>query len=175
MTVHDIRALNLHPTFTYDHPELPFTIGANEVARIHVTYSPDAVGLNTGALEIHTDDRPNPTKVVNLSGEAQPPMLQDAGLHLRLDWDSQGDIDIHLIAPGGQMWDQMDCHWANPSPEWGDPNDNLDNPFLDVDNTEAYGPENINVNNPQPGVYQILIHYFANWSFDTDVVNSTVT
>lgn len=175
VTINSIRSLDVHPSFTYDHPDLPLRLNPNEVARLYVTYTPDTVGLNNGTIEIMSDDSQNSVQQINLSGEARPPAIADAGLHLRLEWDSDGDIDLHLLAPGGQIWESTDCHWTNLAPEWGDPNDNLDNPFLDVDNTQGYGPENININHPQPGVYKILIHYFSSGFYGDHPINSTVT
>jgi len=35
-----------------------------------------------------------------------------------------------------------------------------DNPALDIDDVEGWGPENINIIDPSPGVYQITVYYF---------------
>ena len=38
-----------------------------------------------------------------------------------------------------------------------------DNPKLDIDDTKGYGPENINIVKPSPGLYRIFVHYFDDY------------
>ena len=35
------------------------------------------------------------------------------------------------------------------------------NPRLDIDDTNGFGPENINIDEPQEGKYHIYVHYYA--------------
>ena len=43
--------------------------------------------------------------------------------------------------------------------EWGSPGQN-DNPRLDIDDTDGFGPENINITTPYDGTYRVGIHVY---------------
>ncbi len=45
-------------------------------------------------------------------------------------WDTDADLDLHVIEPGGK-----EIYWEDPKGEQGGE--------LDVDNTKGLGPENI--------------------------------
>ena len=105
----------------------------------------------------------------------------DQDMHIQLVWDtpndpfqqdsSGSDVDIHLLRDGGQ-WNQApwDCFWQNMEPDWGvtrgvaadgSPIGYNDDPSLDIDDVDGWGPENINFDNPQNGrVYDIGVQYF---------------
>lgn len=70
------------------------------------------------------------------------------------------DVDLHLLRPGDEVWFDVDgdCHWSNcdvGSLDWGARGDDTDDPRLDIDDTEGFGPENINVDDPEPGLYRV--------------------
>ena len=67
---------------------------------------------------------------------------------ITLIWDNYADIDLHCIDPAGDH-----IYYANMYSSTGG--------FLDYDNTEAYGPENIYFNPAPAGTYRVFIHYFA--------------
>lgn len=85
------------------------------------------------------------------------------GLRVEMFWDTDGtDEDLHLMNPMGTMWTSMqDCYFGNcdggSSLEWGAPGTS-DNPRLDIDDTNGFGPENINITRPQPGTYRVAVH-----------------
>ena len=62
------------------------------------------------------------------------------------------DIDLHLVRPGGTPFDVSgdDCYYANKNPDWNILNDNTDDPFLDVDDIDGNGPEEINLQSTAP-------------------------
>jgi uncharacterized protein YfaP (DUF2135 family) len=70
------------------------------------------------------------------------------------------DLDLHFLHPSGQ-WNQApyDCYGlnANPSEGW--------DPRLDIDDVNGAGPENINYESPDPGVYRIGVHYHEDRAF----------
>jgi hypothetical protein len=51
-----------------------------------------------------------------------------------------------------------DCAYANRYPEWGVVG-RVDDPKLDVDDIRGEGPEVMTLNTPQPGTYQVVVHY----------------
>jgi hypothetical protein len=55
----------------------------------------------------------------------------------------------------------QDCFWFNAHPNWGIYDWDIDdNPGLDRDDTDGAGPENINLNGPEPVTYTVGVHYW---------------
>ena len=65
-----------------------------------------------------------------------------------LTWDGPGDIDLHLVMPGGE-----ECDYRNRQSRLG--------ATLDIDNTRGYGPEHIVMTKAVAGTYRLSVHYFA--------------
>ncbi len=140
----------------------PTMLGANQTADWEMSYSPGLAGLDNGYFLFHSNDLAQPEAKLNVSGIGVPPPIEEIGLHIELEWDEDNcDVDLHLLQPGGSFFDCSDCYFSNPSPDWGTQGDVNDDPFLDYDDIDGYGPENINITEPQPGVYKILIHYYS--------------
>ena len=98
-------------------------------------------------------------------------------IHLQLVWDtptdpdpnnnSGTDLDLHFLRQGGQ-WNRApyDCHWLNTNPDWGDPDNTDMNPRLDIDEVNGWGPENINLLQPEDGVrYSVGVNYFSDHGY----------
>ncbi len=94
----------------------------------------------------------------------------DVDIQLTLTWDAAGlDWELHLIKEGGQINDNAtDCTWTSMNPDWGVVGDATDNPRKDVDDTGAYGPENIYYSNPENGTYTVMVEHWKNGSPDSD-------
>jgi len=142
--------------------QTPVTLGPGESLPIEVTYTPQLAGVDAGYFVLQTDDATTPNMQLDVSGVGVSPPPEEIGLAIRLSWDVDNtDVDSHLIAPGGSFFDcDLDCHYQNPAPDWGVQGDWSDDPFLDVDDVDGYGPENINISEPQPGTYQFIVHYY---------------
>ena len=94
-------------------------------------------------------------------------------IRLTLSWDDLGDdFELHLIKPGGRINDNAtDCTWTScisASPDWGVEGDTTDNPRKDVDNTGAYGPENIYYSKPEDGTYTVMVEHWGSGSPEAD-------
>lgn len=90
----------------------------------------------------------------------------DPDLRITLLWDELGaDWELHLIKEGGRINDNAtDCTWTScigVSPDWGVPGDPADDPHKDVDNTGAYGPENIWLAGPESGTYTVMVEHWS--------------
>jgi uncharacterized protein YfaP (DUF2135 family) len=88
-----------------------------------------------------------------------------ADITATVQWDDLGrDWELHLIKPGGHINDNAtDCTWTScigSSPDWGVLGDPADNPHKDIDNTGAYGPENIWLAGPEPGTYTVMVEHW---------------
>lgn len=83
-------------------------------------------------------------------------------IHIEMYWDiPNSDLDLHF-KQYGYDWFEIpgDCNWCNRSPDWGSAGEG-DDPKLALDNRTGYGPENINLNNPGNGDYDIYVHYYT--------------
>jgi len=87
-------------------------------------------------------------------------------LHVELVWDKAwGDADLHLTQAGvdpASAWFlvEPDCFFGNKVGNWP-PNGPSADASLDIDDTDGFGPENINVDRPGPGVYRVGVHGYS--------------
>ena len=88
-------------------------------------------------------------------------------LHVQLVWDiDTSDMDLHLLSPRGSAtmnyFDLLgsDCYYMNKNPSWGG-STSEDDPRLDIDDVDGYGPENINISRPETGTFTVGVHYFC--------------
>ncbi len=86
-------------------------------------------------------------------------------LNVTLTWDKGGnsDMDLHLLKPGvdSSKWGTInDCFWAVSNPDWGEHGVSIDNPRLDRDDTNGFGPEVIQIESPKDGKYTVGVDYF---------------
>ncbi len=93
-------------------------------------------------------------------------------LWVELFWSHPGDdMDIHLLAPGGQLNTSSDCFYWNcvgGGLDWGTSSYVEDDPSLDFDDIPGTGPENINIWEPAPGTYEVWVHDFPGHWFEGD-------
>ena len=70
-----------------------------------------------------------------------------------LDGDGKADAFFHPL---------YDCYWANPQPNWGNVDPAVpDDPSLDLDDTDGWGPENLHLQAPSyGGEYALAVHYW---------------
>ena len=91
-------------------------------------------------------------------------------IHLQLVWETEGDedltddvgadVDLHLLREDG-TWGEApwDCFWNNREPDWGE-SGNSNNPSLDFDDIDGWGPENINLEPLEDDVgYHVGFYY----------------
>lgn len=113
--------------------------------------------------------------------------VPNEAIHIQLVWETAGDrnrtdtgagrgsdVDLHFLHPNG-TWDNRDgqhgdCHWKDREPNWGDTTSSTDNPSLDRDDTDGWGPENINLDEPQgtsgaPVIYSVGVFYFSDHDY----------
>ena len=96
-------------------------------------------------------------------------------LYVAMSWDtSNSDLDLHLVPEDEEMWGCNDASWCNPDADWMDDGEGWGDPVYALDNTSGYGPENINVKNPGPYRYNVIVHYWADRGGGESVVNMSV-
>ncbi len=118
----------------------------------------DAAGVYTIALQVEN--------AIGLQSEVVSHTLAAVpteDLYVLLSWNTaNSDLDLHLVQddPANYFYSPDDCCFCNPNPDWGDGSSTDDDPLLALDNRVGYGPENINIADPQPGTYYIRVHYY---------------
>jgi hypothetical protein len=86
------------------------------------------------------------------------------GFYVELSWDSTPDLDIHLLRSGSALFSQGDCSYCNMSPNWGVAG-TADNPSLDWDAIDGFGPETITIDAPAADTYTVGVHYYGEGGF----------
>lgn len=99
-------------------------------------------------------------------------------LYVELSWDAGNDLDLHLLTGGMSLFGYEDCNYCNMTPHWAGPGPS-DDPSLDWDAIQGYGPETITIDEPANGVYAIGVHYYGEGGLDRckdgcDVTRATV-
>lgn len=82
------------------------------------------------------------------------------------------DVDLHFLHVGRGCWNDIpyDCHWRNRTPDWGVVGIDTDNAGLDLDDTDGWGPENVNLNDPETATYRVGVEYWDDWGFGPSTV-----
>ncbi len=119
----------------------------------------DLAGNYEVLLEVFDqNNRPAGTEKIQIE------VIPDELIHVQLVWDTDGtDLDLHFMHPTGR-WNQspFDCYWANVEPNWFDPENNDDNPSLDIDDVDGFGPENINLDIAEADTpYEVGVHFYS--------------
>lgn len=117
------------------------------------------LGQYLAVLEL--DGEPAADTQLTLTGTIAPPRLEDLSLSLELSWDTPfSDLDLHLVRSGGAPFvDGEDCYFAAKNPSWGDPNWLFDDPFLDRDDREGFGPERTTLLELGEPSYDVYVQY----------------
>ena len=109
-------------------------------------------------------------------------------IHVQLVWNTPADpnqtdmtgtdLDLHLLHEDAQgEWGALpyDCFSLNAKPSWGDPASTEDDPRLDMDDTNGAGPENINIDRPEPGhTYHVGVNYYDDHGFGASLATIRV-
>ncbi len=53
------------------------------------------------------------------------------------------------------------CSFQNTNPEWGESTSYNDDPSLDIDDVDGYGPETITMKTPVSGTYRVVVRMFS--------------
>lgn len=118
------------------------------------------------------------------SSEVRVSVGPNPGLSIQLVWDTPGDpdatdtgvgrgtdLDLHLKHPQG-TWNTppYDCFSENAGPSWGLPAFPGDDPQLDRDDIDGWGPENIRLDEPEgtagaPNTYDVGVYVVDDHGF----------
>ena len=140
---------------TYAPPEADWELTNHKTAE--PTFVTDTLGTYFVVLVV-TDEYDVPSR--NPMGTAIE-VVPWENLEIILTWDVPGtDLDLHLIAPGGDYYSKDDCFYGNPEPDWGEDGDERDNPVLAQDDEGESRRETISLSQPFDGTYDLVVHHF---------------
>lgn len=128
----------------------------------------DLVGTYSACLAVTDDAGATSTNTACATFTTTPA----ENLHIQVTWtDPTSDIDLHLLRGAGPRFTAQDCYFANCkntgySINWGGGNAN---PKLDVDDTNGFGPENINIQTPAAGNYVVGVHWYGGGGSTIDI------
>ncbi len=125
---------------------------------LRTTFTPDVAGEYTLRLRVQ-DDSGHLEECTTLVRA-----VATEGLRVEVFWNTNGtDMDTHLLHPDATRWNtELDCYYANcqgVSLPWSAPGRD-DDPSLDIDDVNGFGPENINIDMPASGTYRVGVHSF---------------
>jgi hypothetical protein len=132
------------------------------------SFMPDIAGVYRIELQVTDNDGQTGTCEFDVRAVASE------GLRVEMSWNQDDtDMDLHLLHPDADAWfTRNDCYYINCTPgetlEWGAPGPG-DNPQLDIDDTDGFGPENINVDEPQRVTYRVGVHAFRGEGLPNEV------
>jgi hypothetical protein len=122
------------------------------------TFMPDLAGEFPVDITVTDDDGQTATCTTLVRA------FVDEGLRIEMFWNTpRTDMDLHLLNPTATEWfNPNDCYYANcrRGLAWP-PGGTTDDPSLDIDDTDGFGPENINIEEPTPGTYRVGVHAFT--------------
>lgn len=125
---------------------------------LRTVFTPDIAGDYTLRLQVQDDSGhlESCTTVVRA--------IATEGLRVEIFWDTNGtDMDTHLLHPEARSWNSnLDCYYANcvgGRLSWSAPG-RADDPSLDIDDVDGFGPENINIMTPAQGTYRVGVHSY---------------
>jgi hypothetical protein len=125
---------------------------------VRTVFTPDIAGDYTLRLQVQDDSG----HLAECSTIVRA--ISTEGLRVEIFWDTNNtDMDTHLLHPDARTWNSnLDCYYGNcvgGGLSWSAPG-RADDPRLDIDDVNGFGPENINITTPAPGTYRVGVHSY---------------
>jgi DNA repair protein RadC len=134
---------------------------------VRVRFGADGVAgaARTGVVLTSERDR---TQIIPVFAEVLRPPLNEILMNVALTWTSSVDLDLHLVRSGFMAFNSLnDCFYQRPTQNWGQSGSSIDDPTLDQESTR-FGPEEISIQSPADGGYDVYVHYYRGDDMPTD-------
>lgn len=153
-----------------------FTVAAGASQTLTVKFCPTDTGVEYGGLNVTSNDPDENPYAIGLTGEGVPPPVTATDIAIQVTWDKNDtDVDTHFLRPGAAFNSTPgDCYYLNLSPDWGLAGNAADDPYLDYDDVDGYGPENLNYAGVATGTYKLPIYYYGDHGNGTTKVTVKV-
>lgn len=151
-------------------------LAAGTAQQVDITFTPRRAGFTNGSFNVRSNATNAPSVRVNVRAKTKTPPIADQDIHIEVRWDTdETDVDTHvLLLPGTGMFCQNDCYFSNAEPDWGVVGDWEDDPFLDTDDTDGHGPENVNIKKGINGKrYRVALHYWDDSTGESSFATSS--
>lgn len=142
-------------------PNAPARVEADGSLVFEITFDGRGVARpHLGTIEIASLHRSS--YLITVRGEVAPPPPGLTDISVTLTWNTdESDFDLHLVRRGGMLFDaEDDCYYGANNPDWGAPNETLDNPFLDRDERDGFGPEQLNLSAAVEESFDLYVHFY---------------
>lgn len=118
-----------------------------------------SLGQHLGLLELQGAE--GAVSAVTVTGTIASPVRGEVDIGVELTWNTPfSDFDLHLVREGGLPFvDGEDCYFQSKNPAWGDAARLTDDPFLDRDDREGYGPETLTLLEAREGRFDLYVQY----------------
>jgi hypothetical protein len=162
----------LIPSSSYPNPSLEANVAGRYVFHLAVTDDQGNRSCNDPAylVAVRSEDAIHVELTWTTAGDLDP---QDQGP------GAGSDLDLHFARAGadsGHDWDGDgvndpwfdplgDVFWMYALQNWGQPASGLDDPHLDLDDVDGWGPENLSLEAPAEPGFHVGVHYWDDLGF----------
>ena len=151
--------------------EFPTGVDANGQVEVALEFVSDSLPRNHSAVLEFVASHGAVTPVTMMA-ETVPPDPTRTMISLEVNWNTADtDFDLHLVRSPGLLFSSVDdCFWRQKNPDWGMAGNALDDPFLDRDDRDGFGPETINLAVAGESEYEVYVQFY---NFEGDFEPST--
>lgn len=137
-------------------PAPGLTLGGGQSTNVGVRFTADGLPKIAVADVVINSDL-GPVDLVRVTGQVDPPPVEARDISVTANWDTlDTDVDLHMVRLGAQPFEPLnDCYYMRKNPDWGTEGMDIDDPYLDRDDVDGLGPEEINLTTAREGRYDI--------------------
>lgn len=153
----DDENANLIYEWTLDESPEGSTVNLSATDIANPTFSADILGTYVLSLQV-TDEE---GLISQYKSATMIEVIPYEDLIVSVTWGSTVvDVDLHLLNGTGTYYGDGDCFFGNPTPDWGEEGNILDNPELILDDEGSENQESIILGQPQEEIYSIYVHFY---------------
>lgn len=142
--------------------------GASSVVRIAFFEEERFGGEVRSEVAVRWADQP--ASRVRVRADIRPLPVPDPEVEIVLRWAGDGALDLHLAERDAEVFEVPgSASFCNPSPRWGDPDDESDDPWLEADYGVGPAEERIVLERATASAYRIEVVHEGGLPVDADL------